>query len=228
MNQHPQTNSVGPADAANGADFSATLEAQIRDHVANLTGAHAVDEGNGDVLDAFIDAEVARHQDLLDSQAIRRRQLLHERLADLAAQQSAASVEQDKALDRARTLSTQILGLRAQVSGTEVAMLGPDAPAPDAPGSGVFEVTRLREFARTRRALVASERDAAAGRRWFRSAGTLQARRDRAVRRADSAAARLADREELHREALLELDHALNRFRGRGSARVQELTHEVA
>lgn len=192
-----------------GVDFEAKLESLVHHHIGALTASHAVDEANGDVLDALIDGAVATHQETIDAQAILRRETLRRQLSDLQSAIVAASRAEDEALERAEALTARVLSLRSLMDRSQESSAGGPGPA------SVFEVHRLQHYSAQRRQVL--ERDAAAARRGarVRSGSRLMVVREAAARRAESAARAVTVRTERHDLAVAELDRTLARFRGR-------------
>lgn len=190
------------------ADFSALLEEQVRQRVAGLTDAHAVDEANGDVLDAYIDSAVAHEVDRIDARTVRHEQVLRRQLATMAGER--AHVERQGAATAERTAARagQVLALRASITGAT-------APGPEPTGAdGVIDPVRLRAFAASRRGVLERERGTASGGRFRRSAARLRLGRDAAARRVTARTRALDARRVQLQRADGELAEALLRFKG--------------
>ena len=190
-------------------EFGAQLDALVRHHIGNLTATNAVDEANGDVLDALIDSAVGDQQERIDARAIRRREALRRQQSSLTSEQVVAAATEDESLGRVRAVATQILSLRARVAGADTSDVA------DSSGTySAFEVQRLRDFAAQRR--TALERDSHESLKAVRtrSSSRLLVRRDAANRGAEATKRRLQGRIERHDAAVSELDIALAMFRG--------------
>jgi hypothetical protein len=204
-------------------DFGAQLDALVRHHIGNLTASHAVDEANGDVLDALIDSAVEEQQETIDARAIRRRESLRRLLSGLATDQATAEASADDALARVRALASQVHALRTRVAGAD----GPEAVNAPAIYS-VFEVQRLRDFAAQRRTILERDSRESLNAARTRSSSRLLVKRDAAVRHAEATARRLQDRVQRHDAAVVELDAALERFRGQPNAMPSAVIPAVA
>ena len=191
------------------SDFGAQLDALVRHHIGNLTATHAVDEANGDVLDALIDSAVAEQQETIDASAIRRRESLRQQLAGLTADQANATAAEDDSLGRVRALAGQVLALWTRAAGTE------GIQGVEAPGTySVFEVQRLRRLAAQRRTVLERDSHESLKAARARSSSRLLIKRDSAARRAEATGRRLQERVQKHDAAVAELDIALAKFRG--------------
>lgn len=191
------------------AAFGTRLDDMVRHHIGNLTSSHAVDEANGDVLDALIDSAVEEQQEAIDARAIRRREALRRQLSGIKSDLASASGTEDESLGRVRTLASRVLSFRTRVSGPDGAD-GADAPE----DYSVFEVQRLRDFAAQRRTVLEQDSRESLKAARTRSSSRLLVKRDAAVRHSEANGRRLQTGVERHDAAVGEFDIALAKFRG--------------
>lgn len=200
LNIHVATTTVG-------GDFAAELESQVRDHIEELTATHAVDEANGNVLDAYIDAAVGERIEQLAARTVRQQKVLQQELGTLTVQRAQAQRAEQDVRQRVSAQADHILGLRASITGLT---------APDGADAGVAEIDpqRLRAFAASRRTLLERERASAARRPFGRSVGRLRMRKESAERQARARASVIAHHEARVAEMQARLSEALRRFQG--------------
>ena len=120
--------------------FRDYLNDKVDTHLAGLTAAHAVDEANGDVLDALIDQSVAQQdaavaRELLQeaTELRRREQTAASRAEAVASALAACEAEQAAHAGRFRALRQRLLG-------------GPDSPDADASADAPVNPSLQRTF----------------------------------------------------------------------------------